>query len=411
MVSLPIPTPRQLAWHDMEYYAFVHFGLNTYTGKEWGEGLEDPNIFNPKKLDCRQWVKVFKAAGMKGVIITAKHHDGFCLWPSQYSKHTVAQSAWKSGKGDVLKELSTACKAEGLKFGVYVSPWDRNHPTYGTDAYNGTFAHMLTEVLSHYGPIFEVWFDGANGEGPNGKKQVYDWDTFHNIVRKLQPKAVMFSDSGPDIRWVGNENGIAGDPCWATINRDRYFPGTSLYKELTTGDPQGKDWVPAECDVSIRPGWFWREAENAKVKSPDTLFDLYMKSVGRGANFLLNVPANADGLISPEDISSLMGLRAKLDAAFGHPLRGRWNSQTATLDLETAQPVRYLVIQEDIRTGQHIRGLEVEISEDGTWKPKLAIESVGHKRILDLGGETMKAIRIRITKSEGTAKLAKVQAF
>src|SRR5581483_10202910 len=230
-----VPSERQLAWHRMEYYAFVHFGPNTFTDKEWGEGKEDADVFSPAALDCRQWAAAFKEAGMKGVVITAKHHDGFCLWPSRYSTHTIAQSHWKNGKGDVLKELSNACKQYGLKMGVYLSPWDRNHPAYGTPEYNQVFANMLTEVLTQYGPIFEVWFDGANGEGPNGKKQVYDWNLFIQTVRKYQPNAVIFSDAGPDVRWIGNEDGIAEETNWCTIDRSRYVPGTSLYRELTEG--------------------------------------------------------------------------------------------------------------------------------------------------------------------------------
>ena len=257
----PIPDPRHLEWHKMETYAFVHFGPNTFSGNEWGNGKEKPETFNPTKLDCNQWVQTFKKAGMKGVIITAKHHDGFCLWPSKLSTHTVMQSPFKR---DILKELSIACKKEGIKMGVYLSPWDRNHPTYGTDGYNDTFDGMLHEVLSNYGPIFEVWFDGANGEGPNGKRQVYDWKRYIATVRKLQPNAVIFSDAGPDVRWVGNENGVAPETSWSTINRDRYVPGISLYKELSEGTENGANWVPSECDVSIRPGWFWRKSEDAK---------------------------------------------------------------------------------------------------------------------------------------------------
>src|SRR5579862_1656649 len=277
----PLPSPRQLAWHRMERYCFAHFGPNTFTGKEWGTGKEATDIFNPKHLDCRQWVHTFKDAGFSGVIITAKHHDGFCLWPSKLSTHTVAQSPWKNGKGDVLKELSQACKAEDMKFGVYLSPWDRNHPTYGTPEYNETFKAMLKEVLTHYGPVFEVWFDGANGEGPNGKRQVYDWPGFIQVVRQCQPNAVIFSDAGPDIRWVGNEEGYAGETNWCTIDKGKFSPGHADQHVLNVGDENGPDWVPAECDVSIRPGWFWRESENTKIKSVQKLMDIWYGSVGR----------------------------------------------------------------------------------------------------------------------------------
>ena len=245
---LPIPSKRQLAWQKLDYYAFVHFGPNTFTGEEWGDGREDPNVFNPTKLDCKQWARTFKDAGMKMVIITAKHHDGFCLWPSKFSEHTVAKSKWRDGKGDVLKELSAACKEYGLKFGVYLSPWDRNHPDYGTTKYNEVFKSMLQEVLTQYGDVHEVWFDGANGEGPNGKRQVYDWQGFIDTVRKHAPKAAIFSDVGPDIRWVGNENGFAGETNWSFLNTDGHQPGSNppTIKELNEGDIKGDKWIPAE---------------------------------------------------------------------------------------------------------------------------------------------------------------------
>lgn len=219
------PSPSQLAWHDMEYYWFTHFGPNTFTDLEWGKGTEKEEVFNPQALDCNQWCSLAKAAGAKGIIITAKHHDGFCLWPSKFSTHTVKQSKWKDGKGDVLKELSTACKKYGLKFGVYISPWDRNHPDYGTEKYNDVFVGMMKELFTNYGPIWELWWDGANGEGPNGKKQVYDWKRFRETVRKLSPNTVVFSDIGPDIRWCGNENGIAGITNWNTLDTDGFEPG------------------------------------------------------------------------------------------------------------------------------------------------------------------------------------------
>lgn len=299
----PLPTKSQLAWQNMEMNAFVHFGPNTFTDVEWGGGNEDPNLFNPTALDCGQWVRTLKQAGFKGVIITAKHHDGFCLWPSKLSTHTVAFSKWKDGKGDVLKELSQACRHYGLKMGVYLSPWDRNHPTYGTPAYNQVFVGMLKEVLTNYGPIFEVWFDGANGEGPNGKNQVYDWPLFHATVRKYQPNAVMFSDAGPDIRWVGNEEGHAGLTSWSMIPSGRYHPGTALYAELSEGSASGDLWVPAECDVSIRPGWFYHPHEEDKNRTPDNLLNLYEASVGRNSLLLLNIPPDRRGQFTAGEIS------------------------------------------------------------------------------------------------------------
>ncbi len=407
----PVPSPRQLEWHKMEYYGFVHFGPNTFSGKEWGEGNEDPRSFNPTQLNCRQWVQTFKKAGMKGVILTAKHHDGFCLWPSKFSTHTVAQSPLNR---DVLKELAAACKAEGLKLGVYLSPWDRNHPQYGTEKYNDVFVGMLEEVLGNYGEIFEVWFDGANGEGPNGKKQVYDWDRFIATVRRLQPKAVIFSDAGPDVRWVGNEAGESPETNWHTINRSRYKPGTSLYNELGSGDPLGADWVPSECDVSIRPGWFWRASENEKVKTPGQLEELYYKSIGHGSSFLLNVPPDTRGLIHENDVKALLGLKAKLDETFKTPITGKLaveNSRTVSLNLTKPTLIDRIEIAEDITKGQTIASFKVEASIDGKWSAVVSGTTIGNKRILRTAPFTSKALRLVIQESYGTANIERFRAF
>ncbi len=328
----PVPSAAQLRWQRMEVNAFVHFGPNAFTGAEWGTGREQPAVFNPTQLDARQWVRSFKAAGMKGVVVTAKHHDGFCLWPTPESAHTVAASPWRGGKGDLLRELSEAARAEGLKFGVYLSPWDRNHPSYGTPAYNDVFVRMLEDVLSNYGEIFEVWFDGANGEGPNGKRQVYDWPRFHEVVRRLQPNAVIFSDAGPGIRWIGNERGEAPLTNWAMLDRDRYAPGTGLSMDLPEGSELGRFYVPGECDVSIRPGWFWRAAENARVKSPRTLLRLYEASVGRNCTLLLNVPPDDRGLIHDNDVEALAGMKALVDRVYGTSLLPAAAKVTASLD-------------------------------------------------------------------------------
>ena len=309
--GIPKPTKTQLAWHDMEFYLFMHFGPNTFTDLEWGHGNEKEEVFNPTNLDCEQWCRVAKASGAKGIIITAKHHDGFCLWPSKFSKHTVRESKWKDGKGDVLKELSTACKKYGLKFGVYISPWDRNHPDYGTEKYNDVFVNMMKEIFTNYGPVWELWWDGANGEGPNGKRQVYDWKRFEKTVRDLSPNTLVFSDIGPDIRWVGNEAGFAGKTNWNTLDTAGFTRGAGGPPQdtLNTGNVNGKNWIPAECDVSIRPGWFYHKAEDSKVKTPEQLFELYLKSVGRGANLLLNVPPDGRGLINENDSAALVGFR------------------------------------------------------------------------------------------------------
>jgi alpha-L-fucosidase len=316
-----LPTTRQVDWHKLSYYAFIHFGPNTFTGVEWGHGDENPEVFNPSELDARQWAQTFKEAGMEGVVITAKHHDGFALWPSEYSTHTVRESEWKDGQGDVLRELAEACEEFGLKFGVYVSPWDRNHPQYGSDEYNGVFKSMLEEVLTGYGDVFEVWFDGANGEGPNGKKQVYDFPGFIDVVRTHQPGAVIFSDAGPDIRWVGNERGYADTTNWSTLNRDAFYPGIpGKNDELQHGQMGGTHWLPAEIDVSIRPGWFYHKDQDDQVKTVGHLIDIWYHSVGMNGNLLLNIPIDARGLVHENDAARLMELKAYLDDAFGYNL-------------------------------------------------------------------------------------------
>src|SRR5690242_12364215 len=296
----PRPTPSQLAWQRDELAMFLHFGVNTFTDREWGDGQEDPAIFSPSKLDARQWARTARAAGFRAMILTAKHHDGFCLWPSRTTRHTVARSPWRAGGGDVVREFADACRAEGLRPGLYLSPWDRNNPTYGdSPRYNDLYCDQLTELLTNYGTIAEVWFDGANGEGPNGKRQVYDWPRVWGLVRKLQPEAVMFSDAGPDVRWCGNERGTAGDPNWSTVNPSGVtFPGADgpgIIAALQHGDPTGTVWRPAEVDVSIRPGWFHHAAEDARVRSVDNLVTLYETSVGRNGKLLLNVPPTRDG--------------------------------------------------------------------------------------------------------------------
>ncbi len=317
----PLPTAAQLAWHDLEFTGFIHFGLNTFTDLEWGHGDEPASIFNPTELDARQWVRVMKDAGMRGVVITAKHHDGFCNWPTAKSTHSVASSQWRGGKGDVLRELSDACREAGLKFGVYLSPWDRNNPAYGTgEPYNAYFRDQLREVLTNYGEIFEVWFDGACGEGPNGKRQVYDFPSFERVVRELQPNAVIFSDVGPDIRWVGNEQGWAGETNWAMLKVKGHGRGSDNpppTKSLTEGDEDGEAWIPAEADVSIRPGWFYHAHEDDKVKTPEQLFDLWERSVGHNANFHLNFPVDRRGLIHENDAAAVRGLRTLIDATYG----------------------------------------------------------------------------------------------
>ncbi|MDR1584073.1 MAG: alpha-L-fucosidase, partial [Prevotellaceae bacterium] len=321
---LPVPNEYQLAWHELEQYAFIHFTTNTFTGKEWGYGDEQPAIFNPTNFDAEQWVKNIKESGLKALILTCKHHDGFCLWQSKYTEHSLKHSPFMDGKGDVVKAVSDACRKYGVKFGIYLSPWDRNNAQYAQPEYIEYYRNQLRELLTNYGEIFEVWFDGANGgDGFYGgvkeirkinNKTYYDWANTHSIVRELAPKAVMFSDAGPDIRWCGNESGFVGDPNWNLIDIDTLYPGKSHIEHLLNhGDENSRSWVPAEVDVSIRPGWFYHEAEDSKVKTPEKLFKIYMESVGRGANLLLNIPPDQRGLLHENDIRSLKEWKQLLD--------------------------------------------------------------------------------------------------
>ena len=322
----PLPGAAQLAWQDLEYYAFVHFNMNTFTDMEWGLGDEPPSSFNPTELDTRQWAGVAKEAGMKGIILTAKHHDGFCLWPTEYSEHSVKNSPWKDGKGDVVAELAAACKEYGLKMGIYLSPWDRNHAEYGRPEYVTYYRNQVKELLTNYGDIFEFWVDGANGGdgyygGANETRNVdrttyYDWDSTFALVKSLQPEIIIFSDGGPGTRWVGNENGFAGETNWSSFRAEQFAPGVGPYQESQFGHEDGKYWMPAEADVSIRPGWYYHASQDTSVKSLSHLLDIYYKSVGRNANLLLNLPVDRRGLVHENDVAALMALRKTLDETF-----------------------------------------------------------------------------------------------
>lgn len=399
-----VPTPQQLEWQDMELNMFCHFGPNTFTGLEWGEGTEAEDIFNPTDLDCRQWARTAKAAGFKGIIITGKHHDGFCLWPNPVSKHTVRESSWRGGQGDVLKELSEACAEEGIKFGIYISPWDRHDPSYGTEAYNEVFRQTLESALSGYGPVFEQWFDGACGEGPNGKRQVYDWELFHSEVFKWQPQAVVFSNIGPGCRWVGNERGEAGRTSWSTFSPDLHgalheeLPG-DYESYLTQGDAGGEAWIPSETDVSIRPGWFWKESENSQVKSVKQLLDIYYKSVGRNSLLLLNVPPDTRGRIHEIDSVRLMEFRQALDAVFADnlALEQRREGNTWTVKVRPGKPFNRVVLQEDIAKGQRISAFTVEVETADGWAPLAQETTVGRKRILLVPQTSCETLRVRVT--------------
>lgn len=446
----PVPTPQQMEWQKMEYYMFIHFGPNTFTNVEWGNGKEDPQVFAPTgEVDCRQWAATAKAAGMKAIILTAKHHDGFCLWPSQYSTHTVRESAWKDGQGDLLKELSEACAEYGLKFGVYLSPWDQNHPTYGTPVYNEVFVNTLSEVLTNYGPVFEQWFDGANGEGHGGKKQVYDWNLFNGTVAKLQPDAVIFSDVGPGCRWIGNERGIAGQTNWSRIDTAGHEPGLKAPSSriLNTGLPEGEAWIPGEADVSIRPGWFYSPETDDKVKTVDQLMNIYYSSVGRNANLLLNVPPARNGRIHPTDSTRLMEFRDAVAESFKNELtagakisasalRGGsskyaasnmlnndydsyWTTDDSitmasiTLTLDKPQEFNRLKIQEYLPLGQRVSEFNVEYydSEADEWVELAQATTIGYKRILQFPVVVASQVRINITGAYACPVLNRVALY
>lgn len=442
--ATPTPTSQQLKWHNSEYYLFAHFGPNTFTDKEWGHGDEPEDIFNPTELDCRQWCRIAKQAGATGIIITAKHHDGFCLWPSKYSKHTVRESKWKNGKGDVLKELSQACKEFGLNFGVYISPWDRNHPDYGTEKYNDVFVNMMKELFTNYGPITELWWDGANGEGPNGKKQVYDWKRFKETVRKLSPTTVVFSDVGPDVRWVGNEKGIAGTTNWNTLNIDGFTPGLGAppTDTLNVGNKHGKYWIPAECDVSIRPGWFYHAEEDSKVKSPEELFQLYVKSVGRGATLLLNIPPDRRGKFHANDSAALVGFRKLRQQSFKTNLLqnaatyylhsgflkkapalsdGKTTTtvtmeateiHSAGVELKENKKINCIVLKEDLRNGQQCAAFKVLLFDKNNQLIKeITGTTIGRKRILTFPAVNINTVELTILEQKGATKIAEIEAY
>ena len=439
---LPVPSAKQLAWQKMEMNIFVHFTTNTFTDKEWGFGDEKETVFNPTAASPDQWLQVFKNNGFKGVILTTKHHDGFCLWPSKYTEHSVKNSPYKNGKGNLVKETSDAAKKYGLKFGIYLSPWDRNHAAYGTPEYITYYRNQLKELTTQYGPIFEIWFDGANGGdgyygGTNETRKIngatyYDWPTTISQVRKVQPQALFFSDAGPDIRWVGNESGIANVTNWNTITPDTLYAGKPNITELlNTGSPDGTKWIPAEVDVSIRPGWFYHAKEDNQVKTPEQLFDIYLSSVGRGSVLLLNIPPDRRGLVHENDIKSLEGFTRLRKERLGNNLaknavvkasdtRGNsplykaanitdnnTNTYWATdddqttgsfeMDLQTAKEIKYILLQEYITLGQRVESFTVEAWQNNGWKKVAEGTTIGYKRILKIDPVTTSKIRVTIT--------------
>jgi alpha-L-fucosidase len=444
----PFPSVRQLAWQDMEYEGFFHFSMNTFTDKEWGYGDEPESKFNPTDFDADEIVRTARDAGMKGIVVTCKHHDGFCLWPSRFTEHSVKNSPWKNGKSDIVAEFSDACRKYGLRFGVYLSPWDRNSKDYGKPEYITYYRNQLRELLTNYGDISEVWFDGANGgDGYYGgaretrtidRKSYYAWEDTWALVRKLQPNAVMFSDIGPDIRWVGNESGYAGETCWSMYSPkgekgDSPAPGYTKYDEAVEGHRDGSLWLPPECDVSIRPGWFYHASEDTLVKSPAQLFELYFQSVGHNGVLLLNVPPDRRGRLHENDVIALVGLKKLVDETFGQNLaegavasasdvRGNddhfgapnaidgdhdtyWAtndsvaSASLTFDLKQTVEFNVVMIQEYIPLGQRVEKFSLEVWNDGGWKKVADGTTIGHKRLLRIPTVRADKVRLNILKS------------
>lgn len=406
----PRPSRPQLEWQRDELAMFIHFGVNTFTDREWGDGTESPSIFAPAALDARQWARTARAAGFKAMVLTAKHHDGFCLWPTATTRHSVASSPFRGGNGDVVREFVDACRAEGLKPGLYLSPWDRNSPVYGdSPRYNDLYIAQLTELLTHYGAIHEVWFDGANGEGPNGKRQEYDWSRTWNKVKELQPDSVIFSDAGPDVRWIGNERGVAGETNWSTVD-PRIVPvpgmtGDEVMRSLTQGDRTGIVWRPGETDTSIRPGWFYHPAEDARVKSVDELVDIYFTSVGRNSKLLLNVPPTRDGLVHDVDASRLRGMRARLEAIFAEDLaadaRAEWVARSATeatgtLTFDREQEVGIIDLREDIWQGQRVARYAVQGLVGGAWRELSRGTTIGYRKLDRIEPVRVRALRVEV---------------
>ena len=433
MVSRLVPTAQQLEWQQMEFTAFLHFGINTFTGREWGDGQEKPELFNPTELDCEQWVRALKEGGFKMALITAKHHDGFCLWPTATTEHSVKNSPWKDGKGDVVRELRDACEKYGMKFGVYLSPWDRNAECYGNSpAYNKFFIEQLTELLTNYGEVHEVWFDGANGEGPNGKKQVYDWEAILKTIRTLQPKAVT-AIMGDDVRWVGNEGGLGRETEWSAT---ALTPGSYTHSNESNSalgiKPMAKDlgsreliakakeayWYPSEVDVSIRPGWFYHADQDEQVRSLANLVNIYYQSVGCNSVLLLNIPPDRRGLIHETDVQRIKELSEYLAKTFADNQvvngTGLWQAQAGDskeYEVKSGSMVNTFLIQEDIAQGQRVEDFLVEVYSNGAWQYAAEGTTVGYKRLLKFSDCQPEKIRVTIRGTRAAANITNVGLY
>ncbi len=445
-----VPAPRQLHYQEMELIGFIHFTINTFTDKEWGFGDESPALFNPRELDVEQWVITAKETGIKELILTAKHHDGFCLWPSQFTEHSIKNSPYKNGQGDIIKEFTDACQKHGIAAGLYLSPWDRNHADYGKPEYITYYRNQMTELLTNYGPISEFWVDGANGGtgyygGANeeriiDRKTYYDWDSTFQLAKKLQPDILIFSDAGPDIHWIGNEHGFAGETFWSTFHLDSVFIGTPNTAYLNTGDPQGTSWVVGQCDVSIRPGWFYHKNENTLVKSPQHLVDIYYKSVGRNAILLLNIPPDQRGLFHENDIQNLREFRSILDETFQTNLATAGKASTGSLKSRTTKFIPDLILdkdnatfwiakdsarsaeidimfensiyfdrislQEPITYGQRIAKFIILADINGEWREICRGTTVGYKRLLRIDPVTTSRVKIQILEANNAPALS-----
>ncbi|WP_373230707.1 alpha-L-fucosidase [Cohnella sp.] len=459
------PSDRQLAWHEMEFYGFIHFTVNTFTNREWGLGNEDPALFDPSELNADQWVEVCKSAGMKGLILTCKHHDGFCLWPSRYTEHSVKNSPWREGKGDLVKEVADACRSAGIRFGIYLSPWDLHEPTYGDSiTYNSFFMNQLRELLTDYGDIFCVWFDGACGEGPNGKRQVYDWESYYLLIRVLQPGAVI-SVCGPDVRWCGNEAGHTRNSEWSVVpaalqdnekiqEKSQQEDDGEFAKRYDSQDDdlgsreviRGADklvWYPAEVNTSIRPGWFYHPEEDDQVKPLDELLEVYVRSVGGNANFLLNLPPDKRGLIHENDARRMSelgqtimdtyrdNLCAEAVAVASAQMDDRHDANNILdgnldtywcppegveqaeieIDLQEQKTFDRIVLMEQIRVGQRIESFSLEWKDGDVWKPLDQGTVIGYKRICRFGKVTARYIKLTITASRWYPTLTSFQVF
>lgn len=445
----PIPSDRQKIWQEMEYYAFIHFNMNTFTNKEWGYGDESPSTFNPTNLDTDQWAEVIKNSGMKGIIITAKHHDGFALWPSNYTSHSVKNSPWKNGEGDLIKDLEKSCRKFGLKLGIYLSPWDRNHPDYGTKKYISYFRNQLTELLTNYGEIFEVWFDGANGGsgfygGTNeirkvDKKTYYDWENTHKIIRELQPNAVIFSDAGPDIRWVGNEKGYANKTTWSNIYKDSVYGGMPDYYKFSSGQENGSHFIPTETDVSIRPGWYYHPEEDDKVKSLEKLIDIYFNSVGLNSSLLLNIPVDTRGLIHENDTKRLYELNNYIRNTFSnnflmeskmyfndtsHPINKLIDNKISTMcpfktklnnvieiSLNENKIVDIFKISENINLGQRVKKFRLQALVDDIWVTIEEGTTIGSKRLIKFDPIDIKKLKFTIIDSKDVPMISEIGIY